>query len=173
MNDATSTINPLLSLAVGAAPILLGAVLAVLGGWIGFEIQANREDGRELKAIKIMLGDELASIDTTIQTMHETWTQSSVLYPSYISDLSSNTTCFDELKLRLFLINDDKLRGEIRTFYKKFKDLLRKSEGKVGTLAETQEAKDEQKKLHDEFEKLGKEAGEIKNKLTPSAKNTF
>lgn len=170
MNDATSTIS-FVSLASGAAPIVLGAILAILGGWIGYVIQAKGDDSRELKAIKIMLGDELDSIHTTIQTMHETWTQSNVIYPVYISDLNSNTVSFDELKLRLFLIKNDKLRVEIRTFYKKFKDLLKKSEGKVGTLAESSEAKEEQKKIHDEFEKLGKEAGEIKNKLNPLTDN--
>ena len=145
--------------------MLLGAFLAVVGGWIGYEIRAKREDHRELSAIKVTIGDELFSIGVTIKTMHETWTQSNVLYPAYISDLSSNTT-FDNLRPRLFLIKDHELRRDIVSFYKKFKDLLKKSEGEVGTLAETDEAKKEQQKIHDEFEKLGVETDKLKNKIT-------
>ena len=165
MNDATSTIMAINLFINGAAPVILGSILAIGGGWIGDVLRARGERQRELKDIKIVLGDELDSIEKVIKTMHETWTQSNILYPAYISDLSSNTVSFDHLRLRLFLIKDETLRREINTFYKKFKDLLHKSEGKVGTLADTTEAKEEQKKIHDEFEKIGLEAKPIKDKL--------
>ena len=165
MNDATSTIAVIISYISGTSQLVLGAILAIGGGWIGDVLRARGERQRELEDIKIVLRDELGSIEKEIKTMHETWTQSNILYPTYISNLNSNTASFDHLRLRLFLIRDEKLRGEIHAFYKKFKDLLRKSEGKVGTLAETTEAKDEQKKIHDEFEKIRGEAEAIKNKL--------
>lgn len=165
MNEATSTINLLLPLITGVFPIVLGAVLAIVGGWLGYEIRAKRDDRRELGAMKTTLGDELSSIEGTIRTMHETWTQSQVLYPAYISDLSSSTSSYENLRMRLFLIKDEELRKEIIMFYKKFKDILIKSEGNVGTLAESTEAVAAQTKIHDEFEKLGKDAHELLERL--------
>ncbi|GEM_PF-2544226 len=166
MNDATSTITIINAFISGAAPVVLGSVLAIGGGWIGDVLRAWGERQRELKDIKIVLGDELESIETIIEIMHQTWTASNIVYPVYISDLSSNTASFENLRPRLFLIKDENLRREISAFYKKFKDLLNKSEGTVGTLAETTAAKEEQKKIHDGFEKLGVEAKGIKDKLS-------
>jgi hypothetical protein len=164
MSNATSTLE-LVSWATGTLPLILGALLAVFGGWLGYEIRARRDDSRELNGIKLNLCDELVSIMTTITTMHQTWTRATTLYPADITDLSSNTSAYESLKTRLFLIKDEALRREIRKFYKEFKDLLTKSDGKVGTLADTEEAKSEQQKIHDDFEKLGTDASLIKEKL--------
>ena len=99
--------------------IILGAALAIAGGWISDEIRAWRERKRELKSIKIAIGDELGEIETTINNMHEVWTTAKVLSPSYISDLLANTTAFDNLRTRLFLIEDKVLRKKVVAFYKK------------------------------------------------------
>jgi hypothetical protein len=145
--------------------VILGAVLAIGGGWISDEIRAWRERERELKSIKIAIGDELGEIDTTITNMHEVWTQANVLSPTYINDLLANTTAFDNLRTRLFLIEDETLRKKVVVFYKKLKDAAKKSEGKLGTLADTDEARAEQRAFDTEFQSLGTEARGIKKEL--------
>lgn len=145
--------------------IILGAILAIGGGWISDEIRAWRERGRELKSIKIAIGDELGEIETTIGNMHEVWNQAKVLSPKYITDLLMNTTAFDNLRTRLFLIRDEDLRKKIVAFYKKLKDTGENSKGKLGTLADTDEAKAEQGQFDTEFQALCTEAKNIKKDL--------
>src|SRR3989344_544919 len=99
--------------------LILGAVLAIGGGWISDEIRAWRERDRELKSIKVAIGDELGEIESTINNMHEVWKQAKVLSPSYIVNLLANTTAFDTLRTRLFLIKDKDLRKKVVAFYKK------------------------------------------------------
>ena len=146
-------------------PIIFGAILAIGGGWISDEIRAWRERGRELKSIKIAIGDELGEIETTINNMHQVWTQAGVLSPTYITELLSNTTAFDNLRTRLFLVRDEELRKKVVTFYKNLKDTSKKSEGKLGTLANTSEATAEQGKFDAEFQALCNSAKAIKKEL--------
>ena len=151
--------------------LIVGAILAIIGGVANDEIRAGRERARELKAIKISLCDELGEIVTTVKNMHEVWEKSKILYPSYISDLASNTTAFDSLRQRLFLISDDALRTQIVAFYKKLKDTAKKSRGKVGTLAQTAEALAEQTGIESDFKTLGAEAKLIQDSLKPKVKS--
>lgn len=145
--------------------LILGAILAIGGGWISDEIRAWRERSRELKSIKVAIGDELGEIETTINNMHEVWKQAKVLSPSYISNLLANTTAFDNLRTRLFLIKNEELRKKIVAFYKKLKDVGKKSRGKLGTLADTDEAKAEQGEFDTEFQGICTEAKSIKKEL--------
>ena len=78
--------------------LIFGALLAISGGWISDEIRAWRERARELKSIKIAICDELSEIKSTIQNMHEVWTQATIIAPSYVDSLLSNTTAFDNLR---------------------------------------------------------------------------
>jgi hypothetical protein len=168
MNEASTTLEIIGSFLKGMLPILTGAISAILGGWLGYEIRAKRQDDKELRSIKITIGDELVSIRRTIDTMHQAWTRSSQLYAPDIADLGSNTVCFEELRTRLFLIGDDSLRSDIRDFYREFKELLKKSEGKVGSLSDTEEAKAEQAKIHDDFVALGTKAVALNTRLNSS-----
>jgi hypothetical protein len=145
--------------------IILGATLAIGGGWISDEIRAARERSRELKAIKIAIGDELSEIDTTIKNMHEVWESAHVLNPSYITDLLSMTASFDCLRPRLFLIKKEELRKKVVAFYKKLKDTAKKSEGKLGTLANTPEATAEQTVIEGWFQSIATTAREIREEL--------
>ena len=149
--------------------VILGAVLAIGGGSISEEIRAWRERGRELKSIKIAIGDELGEIATIIEKMHEVWDQAKVFPSSYINNLLSNTRAFDDLRTRLFLVKDEVLRKKVVTFYKKLKDASKKSEGKLGTLADTSEARAEQNGFDTEFQAIGGEAKAIRESLV--AKN--
>lgn len=145
--------------------LLLGALLAIVGGYVGDEIRAWRERVRELKAIKITLADELGEIEATIKNMHEVWEQTKFFGAKYISELLSGTSAYDGARPRLFLISDDDLRKKLVAFYKKLKDQVKKSEGRVGTLADTEDAKAEQVAFEAAFQILGTEAKHIREKL--------
>jgi len=148
--------------AIGA---ILGAILAIVGGYVGDEVRAWRERGRERKSIKICLSDELHDIETTIGSMHQVWESAQLFHPSYVTDLIGGTSSYDTLRPRLFLIKDQKLRKEIGDFYKKLKDTARKTEGKIGTLAQTQEAAADQAGFDSSFQTLAGEAKTLREKL--------
>lgn len=142
-----------------------GALLAIVGGYVGDEIRAYRERGRERKAIKICIVDELREIETTISNMHQVWETASTFHPSYVTDLIGNTSAFDTHRPRMFLIKDAELRKEISEFYKKLKDTAKKTEGKLGTLAQTDEATNEQRGFDTAFQGIGAESKALRAKL--------
>ena len=145
--------------------IIFGALLAILGGYIGDEIRAWRERKRELGAIKVNLIDELSEIEGTVRNMHEVWEQTRFFGEKYVVDLLSNTTTYDAVRPRLFLISDTKLRKKLVAFYKKLKDTVKKSEGKVGSLAETKEAQTQQTTLESSFQSIGTEARSLREEI--------
>lgn len=145
--------------------IILGALLAIIGGYVGDELRALRERSRECKAIKVSLADELQEIETTIGNMHQVWEQAQLLPPAYVTTLLQTTSAYDNLRPRLFLIKDKTLRKEISDFYKKLKDTSLKAEGRLGTLAQTDEAKAEQSGFDASFQTLATEAKNLRNKI--------
>jgi hypothetical protein len=146
-------------------PLIVGALLATVGGYCGDEIRSWRERGRELKSIKICIGDELKEIETTIGNMHQVWESAQLFHPNYVADLLSSTSAYDELRPRLFLIKDGTLRKDIGDFYKKLKDTVRKTEGKIGTLAQTSDATSEQAGFDASFQDICKEAKVLREQL--------
>jgi uncharacterized protein YeeX (DUF496 family) len=145
--------------------LILGASIAIIGGFIGDEFRSYRERQRERKAIKISIIDELEDIMTIIKNMHEVWEKSKLLHPSYVADLLASTSIYESFRTRLFLIKEAELRKELNAFYKKLKDLAHKSEGKLGSLADTPEASTEQSGFDAAFQALGSDAKTIKEKL--------
>jgi len=147
--------------------LVLGALLAIGGGYIGDEIRSSSDRRRERKAIKISLCDELKGIEEIVHTIHSVWESAKVFPPSYVSDLLASTTAYDSLKTRLFLIKEDDLRTELNSFYKKLRDTVRKTEGKIGTLANTPEVIAEQNSFDTTFQALGTDAKTLREKLKP------
>lgn len=147
--------------------IILGALLAIGGGYIGDEIRSWSDRRRERTAIKISLCDELKGIEEIVHTIHSVWESAKVFTPSYVSDLLASTTAYDSLRTRLFLINEDDLRADLNSFYKKLRDTVRKTEGKIGTLANTAEVIAEQNAFDTAFQALGTDAKNLRGKLKP------
>ena len=145
--------------------IVLGGLLAIIGGYVGDELRALRERSRECKAIKVSIADELQEIETTIGNMHQVWDQAQLLPPTYVTALLQTTSAYDNLRPRLFLIKDKALRKEISDFYKKLKDTSLKAEGRLGTLAQTDEAKAEQSGFDTSFQSLATEAKTLRCKV--------
>ena len=146
-------------------PLIFGALLAIIGGAVSDMIHAWMERNRELKAIKIAIIDELSDIEATIKNMHEVWEQTKVFAVKYVDDLLASMSTYDGFRSRLFLMKNKDLRKEVSAFYKKIKDTAKKSEGKVGTLADSDESKREQTAIEASFQALGTEAKSIKEKL--------
>lgn len=145
--------------------LAFGALLAILGGYIGDEIRSWRERVREGNAIKISIADELQEIESTIGSMHQVWESAQLFHPSYVTDLIQGTSAYDHLRPRLYLIKNKALRKDINDFYKKLKDTAHKTEGKIGTLAQTQEATNEQAGFDSAFQTICAEAKSIRSKL--------
>lgn len=146
-------------------PLITGALLALIGGGLNDEWRSKRERDRERSSIKISICDELDMIKTTLSNMNEVWRQSHTLYPKYVDDLMSNTAAFDSLRIRLFLIDEDETRKKIIAFYKKLKDICKDSEGKLGTLADSDTARAEQNTFATNFQSLSTDAEEIRRLL--------
>ncbi|MCC6404842.1 MAG: hypothetical protein IT405_00425 [Candidatus Yanofskybacteria bacterium] len=141
--------------------IIIGAFLAIVGGAIGDEIHALNERRRERNAIKIAICDELGEIAATITNIHTVWESAArVIDPKLVSDLLSSTEVYDGLRTRLFLISDEQLRKGLSDFYKKVKDTVRKTEGKIGLTSEA-----EQGGFDAIFQALGTEANRLKGEL--------
>lgn len=147
--------------------LILGAVLAIAGGVMGDEIRSWLDRRRERKAIKIAICDELSGIEATIQNIHTVWESAKVFPPNYVNDLLSSTTAYDGLRTRLFLIKEESVRTELSGFYKKLRDTVRKTEGKIGTLADTSEATAEQGAFDTAFQSLGTDAKNLRETLRP------
>lgn len=88
-----------------------------------------------------------------------------MFHPSYVSDLLAGTQAYDTLRPELYLIKDSKLRKEINDFYKSLKDTARNTDGRLGSLADTDEAKSEQAGFDTSFQALAREAKAIREKL--------
>lgn len=123
----------------------IGAGLAIVGGAISEEIRAWRGRSRERHAIKVCLADELREVESTIGIMHQVWENAATFHPRFVVDLLDNTSAYDTHRLRLFLIKESELRKEVNDFYKKLKDTAKKAGDKLGTLADTEDAKNEQR----------------------------
>lgn len=145
--------------------LLLGALLAILGGVIGDEVRSARDRSQERNSIKVSIADELTEIEKTISDMHQVWESAQLFHPSFVTDLLSSTSAYDNLRPRLFLIKDKELRKEISNFYKKLKDTAKKTEGKIGTLADTAAASTEQGGFDAAFQAICGEAKVLRSKL--------
>jgi hypothetical protein len=91
---------------------------------------------------------------------------SATLHPSYIDDILNGTSAYDSLRPRLFLIKDEKIRQEIGAFYKKLKDAAKKAEGKLGSLADSTEATQEQQGFDGTFQTITGDAKGLVEKLS-------
>lgn len=147
--------------------LILGAILAIAGGVLGDEIRSWSDRRRERKAIKIALCDELGEIEATIHSIHTVWESAKVFPPTYVNDLLSSTTAYDGLRTRLFLIKEEHVRAQLGGFYKKLRDTVRKTEGKIGTLADSAEATAEQGAFDTAFQTLGADAKSLREILKP------
>ena len=127
--------------------ILLGAILAIVGGAANDEIASLRERGRERKAISISISDELTEITQILNKIKTVWEATHTLIPSYIRDLKSCTSAYDALRQRLFLIKDENVRKEITTFYRDLKSAVNSDMRKAAVYLKTKTHKKNNKKL--------------------------
>ena len=145
--------------------LLTGAGLAIFGGYIGDEIRAWRERGRERDAIGTLLIDDLTNIEATVNTIYQIWESARIFPPNHVEDLLSYSSGYDGVKARMFLIRDKQLRQQIVGFFKKLSDTARKTEGKIGSLADTPDTRAEQAAFDTSFQGICTDAKVLREKL--------
>ena len=145
--------------------LIIGALLAISGGAVIEWLKLRMEKRQELKFLKISFVDELHEICSIIEKLSETWERSSMVHKAYIDELSDNMSAFGHHRNRIFLFKKTTVRRELITFYKKLKEAIKDCEGKVGSLAETPEAKSEQEAVKNKFCTLKTEAETLEGKL--------
>lgn len=144
--------------------LIVGALLAVIGGVAGEWLRMLLEKYQERKFIKIGLSDELDEIFSTINRLKETYDKTGLAHKSYLADLT-NVEAYNHHRRRLFLLKGKDFRHKIVAFYKRLNDCIKDSEDKVGTLADTAESKTEQKEIVTKLYEFAKEAKDIKSTL--------
>jgi hypothetical protein len=115
-------------------PQILGAILAIIGGFFAVIFRLRIETKQEINHIKIILCDDLSELSKIIDRMHETFTQTQIISPVYFSDLQKTTESFNNSKQRLFLFRKSDLRKEISSFYKKLDKNIKENAGRVGRI---------------------------------------
>lgn len=145
--------------------LVLGALIATIAGYIADETRAWRERARKKKALCISISDELVQIHTALDNMHQVWDKAQLLNPNFVQELRNNTTVYDSLRADMYLIKDVDLRRKISKFYKDVQDTCVKTDGKIGTLASSQDAITEQQGFDTAFQTLSTEAKSIVEKL--------
>lgn len=145
--------------------VIVGAVLAIIGGAIGNSFTSWRERKREEKSIKICISDELGEIKEIIDKMNEVWDTAHTLSPSHIQDTLDSTGNYEKLRIRLFLIKDEDIRKDINSFYKKLKATCRNKKDEAGSLNDDDESRKIQSEINSSFQQLGNEAKTLQDKL--------
>ena len=145
--------------------VIVGSILAIIGGIIGNSFTSWRERKREEKSIKVCIGDELGEIKEVIDRMNEVWNTAHILSPSHIQDILDSTGNYEKLRVRLFLIKNEDTRKEINLFYKKLKAACRDKKNEVGSLNDDDESRKTQGEINTSFQQLGNEAKTLQDKL--------
>lgn len=146
---------------------IMGAVLAIVGGFFAVIFRLRLERKQEINHIKISLTDELDEICSIIRRMSDTYTATTphVISNTYLNELSKSTESFNFHRQKFFLINNADLRKEIVTFYKKLSKNINESINTVGRLGESQTGNDHAQIVAD-FTTISTEAAAISKKIT-------
>jgi hypothetical protein len=144
----------------------VGSTLAFIGGVMGEYLKVRLQNRRERNYIVTNLGDELLEISSIISKFNETFENSNgIANKKYIIDLSNSMALYTNHKDRLFLFKNQEIRREINTLYKDLRTLISESEGKVGTLANTQESKAQQRDIVQKFKDISTRTTQLSGKL--------
>lgn len=146
---------------------LMGAALAIVGGFFAVIFRLRLERKQEINHIKISLTDELDEICSIITKMNETYSATTphIISNQYLNDLSKNTESFNFHRQKFYLINNPDLRKEIVSFYKKLSKNISDSLNTVGTLGESQTGNDHAQ-IVTNFNNISTEAAGISRKIT-------
>jgi hypothetical protein len=121
-----------------AVALVIGAVLAIIGGVVGEWARMIIQNYNERRAMKIGLHDEISNIKDVINKMKLTFEKSSpkVINKAFLTDLKNSMDCHSTHRQRLFLFQY-KTRKTINDFYKELKDVIEENEKDIDTLSTT------------------------------------
>jgi len=143
---------------------LVGGLLSIIGGFLAVSIRSRIDKKAEIVYIKIGLSDELDEICTIVDKLIETCSATHIIPNSYLNNLNDNNTAYGYHKLKLFLINDAKLRKEITSFYKELSEIILDSRNKVGKLGES--ANDDHDKIAEKFVAIKAKTESVRTKIS-------
>ena len=154
--------------------LIVGAILAVIGGVVTEILKSWLESRKDLKILKTLLLDNLHEVITILENLIEVFKQANQISPAYLEQLDEQSKFFDgTLKEKTFAINKEDLRKDIIAFYKKLKILHKETGALVGLSpqagvtesTETTEIKQKQERKLEEFKRLKELGDSIKDRL--------
>jgi hypothetical protein len=107
--------------------IVIGAFLAIIGGYFGVIIRVRVEKQDEINFIKVCLIDELNDVCNAYKNIEDTFKKSSVVYAPDLNKLRNYTSNYQAYRQRIYLIDNEELRKEIRTFYQTLLEAVNES----------------------------------------------
>jgi len=126
--------NNSLSLLVQVASLLLGGLLAIVGGFFGEFIRVKFKKKEEIDFIKVCLIDELTEMCVLIENITATFKKSSVVYLADLNKLRNSISNYTTHKQRIYLIGDENIRKEIRKFYSTFQEAIADASTQINSL---------------------------------------
>ena len=145
--------------------MLLGGALAIAGSVVSDMYQEHRNKKNELEGIKTSLSDELHDIKKILASMQVVWDKTKTLIPSDLDDLKRCTMTYDEVRPKLYLIKNEKIRNELRSFYNELKNSINSNYKRAGSLSQEKEAIEEQEKIAEEFKSYQERVDSLISKL--------
>lgn len=133
--------------------LIVGGVLAMIGGVIAECLKFYLEDKRKTRALRTLILDEINSVLDNIDAILEIHRTSSIIMPIHIEKFKELRQSYEGIRGELFLIKDEGLRKEITKFYSSLKTIVKESEDLLGQIPQTEQAKNEFKS--DQDRKIG------------------
>jgi len=148
------SLSEISSLLIGG---LIAIVATLVGVFITTIITSRLGDKKEIKYLKIGFIDEITEIKDIIKSMLETQKIAKLLDKSYLVNLSESMAFFNDKRNKLFYIEDQKIRSDLKKFYtdleKETKNVIDSSA--IGSLKEDDaEQKEEVAKVAKNFNEL-------------------
>lgn len=128
-------------------PLIIGALLAILGGALVEYIKKVINRREERQYIVIMLKDELEEIIKTVDKLEETWEKTKNVHRTYLEELKCYNTAYEHNKNRLFLLSTSEARKKVTKFYRDLQKDVTEWADKAGTLSDDPASKTEQESI--------------------------
>jgi hypothetical protein len=149
--------------------LIVGGILAMIGGVITEYLKFNLEDKRKIRALRTLILDEINSVLANIDTILEIYRTRSEIMVIHIEKFKELWQSYEGIRGELFLVKDEDLRKEIIKFYSSLKTLVKESEDLLGKIPQTEQEKNEFKSDQDRrigaFRDLKSTGEDIKTKI--------
>ncbi len=133
--------------------LIVGGILAMIGGVITEYLKFRLEDKRRIRALRTLILDEVSSVLANIDTILEIHRTRAEIMVVHVEKFKELWQSYEGIRGELFLIQGEELRKEITKFYSDLKTLVKESEDLLGKIPQTEQEKNESK--NDQDRKVG------------------